>query len=138
MEEFAERQQSGTLDRMMRNLGILLVILGLIVACYVAFNTYTIFTEPHRLTVFQRLITDRIEATTEPTEKTGETRLVIPPELLSYAIPIALLAIGVSISGVLIGGGAKLLNGNFQQVSRRLSALKQKFEDFRTGPPGCL
>jgi hypothetical protein len=126
MEEYGRDKRPDSFETARNYFGFLLVIFGLIVACYVAVNAYMLYTDPHRLAPFHELVTEGIEASGSIQGTPAE--LVIHPSFLSYIIPILLLIIGTSVASMLISGGVKLLDGNVKKLQ---SFLKQKFGDFK-------
>jgi len=132
-EQAAERRQ-----RLNDAIGRLLVTAGALVACWVAYAAYGIFTEPAGLSPWQALVSGALEAMV--TEGGEQDRLVLPPEVLAYAIPIALLCIGVAIAGVLINGGVRLLQNDVQLILKRLSCFRhnvsEKLDDIKRRFPG--
>jgi hypothetical protein len=105
-------------------LGVILLVIGAFVACWVFLNVYAIFTDPQELTSFQKLVSGKLESVASAGGK--EVKLLMPPEILAYIIPILLLAIGVSVAGVLINGGVNLLCGGYQRFLTRVARLENK------------
>ena len=103
-------------------IGIVLVILGILVAGWVFLNVYDMFTEPEKLTKFQKLITTNIEGSLSAND--SNVKIVIPAELLAYIIPLILLGIASGIAGIFITGGANLAYGGYQRFLMRVSRLE--------------
>jgi len=126
MEEHNRNIRPDNPDTTKRYFGFLLITLGLIIACYVAYSAYMLYTHPQGFVPFQDLVTEAIEASDQTED--GPAKLVIPPTFLSYFIPIALLMIGTSVASILISGGVKLLDINIKKLQ---SKLKQQISDLR-------
>ena len=88
-------------------LGIVLVLIGVAVALWVFSNVYEIFSNPQKLTTFQKLVSQGAEGSFST--KDSSVKLVIPPGFLNYLIPILLLGLGTSIGATLITGGVGLI-----------------------------
>lgn len=78
-------------------IGFLLLFLGAGIALWAFLTAYGIFNEPGKLAPFQDLVSRRLESTFAT--DTEQVKLVIPPELLAYIVPLALLSIIVGIAG---------------------------------------
>jgi hypothetical protein len=105
-------------------IGIVLVILGVIVALWAFMNVYDMFTEPEKLTKFQKLVSNSIEGSMTTHETT--VKVVIPSELLAYLFPMILLGIASGIAGIFITGGANLAWGGYQKFLVRVARLEDK------------
>ena len=120
-----EKDSQGTVG--VKNLlGFFLVLCGVMIAFWVFWNVYELFTRPEELTRFQQLVSGCLETIVSFSEQ--EARLVIPPEFLAYVVPLILLIIAASVAGILITGGINLTNSSFQRFSRRIGKLEYKLK----------
>jgi len=106
-------------------LGYLLVICGVSIAFWVFLNVYSLFTEPEKLTPFQKLVSSSLETIISPADNKS-VKIVIPSEILSYFVPLILLTTAVGVAGILVTGGIRLLDGDIQRLSRRIAAMGSK------------
>ena len=106
-------------------LGFVLVICGVLIAFWVFMNVYGLFTEPEKLTPFQKLVSSSLETVISPSDKEA-VKIVIPAEILSYFVPLILLATAAGIAGILITGGIRLLDSDVQRLSRRIATMGSK------------
>jgi hypothetical protein len=83
--------------------GYLLVLCGLGVMAAVLYQTYSIFTDPGRLVTFQEVFTDEI------TISWADGFVTIPPEMLIYFFPLALLSLAGGMGRALLGSGIGLI-----------------------------
>lgn len=104
-------------------LGIVLIIGGVAVAVWILMNVYSLFTDPAKLTSFAELVADNLETSISSGDKQG-VKIVIPSEILSYFIPLALLMIAAGIAATLITGGVRLLDSDIQRLSRRMITMQ--------------
>lgn len=90
-------------------LGFVFAFIGVVMAIWLFSEVYELLTSPQKLTAFQKLVSQTMEGSLS----TGDSRvkLVIPPEILAYLIPILLLGIGARIAGMLITGGLGFADG---------------------------
>jgi hypothetical protein len=92
-----------------------LAVCGVAIVFWVFWNVYKLFTRPEELTRFQQLVSDCLETIVSSTE--GQVKLVVPPQVLAYVIPLILLMIATSVGGILITAGIKLIYGQFRKPS---------------------
>lgn len=105
-------------------IGIILIIIGLLIALWTFKSVYELFTKPEVIENWTGIISQGIELPVETLEK--QTSLLIPAEFFSFLLPILLLSIAVSISGILIKGGVELLYGSYQKYKTRLSTMEYR------------
>ncbi|MGC9367779.1 MAG: hypothetical protein ACP5FK_12160 [bacterium] len=105
-------------------IGIILIIIGLLIALWTFKSVYELFTKPEITENWTGIISQGIEIPVETLEK--QTSLLIPADFFSYLLPILLLSIAVSISGILIKGGVELLYGSYQKYKTRLSSMEYR------------
>ncbi|KQC11652.1 MAG: hypothetical protein APR63_12325 [Desulfuromonas sp. SDB] len=105
-------------------IGIILIIIGLLIALWTFKSVYELFTKPEITENWTGIISQGIEIPVETLEK--QTSLLIPADFFSYLLPILLLSIAVSISGILIKGGVELLYGSYQKYKTRLSSIEYR------------
>lgn len=98
-------------------LGCVLTVCGVAIVFWVFWHVYKLFTRPEELTRFQQLVSDCLETVVSSTE--GEVKLVVPPEVLAYVIPLVLLIIATSVGGILITAGIKLICSQYQKPSSK-------------------
>lgn len=124
-------EEFGTEDNLQKTkgvrdyLGFVLVICGVSIAFWVFLNVYGLFTEPEKLTPFQKLVSSNLETIISTSDKKG-LEIVIPAEVLSYFVPLILLTTAAGIAGILITGGIRLLDSDVQRLSRRIAAMGSK------------
>jgi hypothetical protein len=106
-------------------LGFFLVICGVSIALWVFMSVYGLFTKPEKLVPFQKLVSSNLETIISHAEK-KDMKIVIPSEILSYFVPLILLMISVSVAGVLVTGGIRLLDSDVQRLSRRIATMGSK------------
>ena len=124
-EEFGAEHNSQKTVRVRDYLGFVLVICGVSIAFWVFLNVYGLFTEPEKLTPFQKLVSSNLETIISSMGK-EELKIVIPSEVLSYFVPLILLTIAVVIAGILITGGIRLLDSDAQRLSKRIATMGSK------------
>lgn len=83
--------------------GYLLVLCGLGVIAAVLYQTYLVFTDPTHLNAFQEVFTNEMTITWE------DGFVTIPPEMLVYFFPLALLSMAGGLGRVLLGSGIGLI-----------------------------
>jgi hypothetical protein len=108
-------------------LGYVLILCGVAIAFWVIFNVYGLFTDPAKLSPFQKLVSSNLEATVSTPNKEG-VKVVIPSEIFSYFIPIVLLIIAAGIAGTLITNGVRLLDSDSQKLSRKITAMESNLQ----------
>ena len=106
--------------------GLCLIGLGVFVAMWIFANVYSMFKNPQSLTAFQELVSEHLEAAW--TADGERVKVVIPREIIAYFVPIGLLAIAVSVAGMLVAGGVKLLHGDFQAMVLKFRGLRSSLE----------
>lgn len=117
-------------------IGLILIVVGAIIAIWVIFNVYKMITNPYHLEVFKHIIPDRDEI--RELDIDGK-KVVLPKGIfhfMSYLIGIFLLSLAVSIAVALIKGGVDLLMSSFQRLelkmTKEFSKLKTKIDETKT------
>jgi hypothetical protein len=124
-EEFGTEHNSQKTMGVRDYLGFVLVIFGVSIAFWVFMNVYGLFTEPEKLTPFQKLVSSNLETIISPSDKEA-VKIVIPAEVFSYFVPLILLTTAGGIAGILITGGIRLLDSDVQRLSRRIATMGSK------------
>ena len=124
-EEFGTEHNSQKTMGVRDYLGFVLVIFGVSIAFWVFINVYSLFTEPEKLTPFQKLVSSNLETIISLSDKEA-VKLVIPAEVFSYFVPLILLTTAAGIGGMFISGGIKLLDSDVQRISRRIATMGSK------------
>ena len=104
-------------------LGLILIILGVLIAGWVFLNIYKIFTNPEQLTYFKELLPSQLEITTRI--EGNDAKVLIPTEFMVYGIVLALMTIAVGVGSVLIKGGTRLVAGDIKRLSRKIDSIKE-------------
>ena len=102
--------------------GYFLIFVGVVFAIWIVMNVISIYNHPTKLTEFQTIVSDRLESVISTSDE--KIVLIIPPEFLTYFIPIVLLVIAVALAKLFILGGIKVLQSDFQKVTNEISDLK--------------
>jgi|GEM_PF-1775485 len=126
-------EQVGSIKDAKNIAGFILLFLGVCIALWVFINAYSTFNNPSKLTMFQNLISNRLEATFSADDSVS--KLVIPPEILAYFIPLIILSIAVGVAGIFVTGGIKLLDSDLHLLIRKFDTFKyqinNKLESFK-------
>jgi cytochrome c biogenesis protein CcdA len=114
-------------------IGIILIVVGVVIALLAVINVYKIFTNPQGIEVFKQIIPDNPE--TRELDIGGE-KVILPKGIflfMAYSIGCLLLFIAASIATALITSGVNLLQSNFhrleQKINKEISSLKSKMEE---------
>src|SRR5687767_14247885 len=83
--------------------GYLLTLCGLVTMGVVLYEAYSIFTDPAQLAVFGEVFSDEVTISWQ------DGFVTIPPEMLVYFFPLAVLSIGSGIGRVLLSSGIGLI-----------------------------
>jgi hypothetical protein len=83
--------------------GYFLAVCGVGVMALVLYVTYSIFTDPGQLAGFQEVFTE------EMTINWQDGFVTIPPQMLIYFFPLALLSMAGGLGRVLLGSGIGLI-----------------------------
>jgi len=126
--EFDTEERTGESWGFKEVLGYLLVILGAAIAIWVFLNVCRVFNSPEKLTEFRGLVPGSAEAVVSTSDSNG-VKVIVPAEVLSLFIAIFLLAVAAGIAGVFINGGTRLLDGDIQRITRRVSAAASTLGD---------
>jgi len=113
--------------------GLVLIVVGSLMAIWAFTNVYRIFTNPQQLEVFKRIVPDNPEMRVLDIEG----REVVLPEglfhFLAYVVGCLLLIIAGTIGGAIITGGANLMRFDIQRLergfSKKIEGLKEKMEE---------
>ena len=106
--------------------GYILLIMGVIGGLWIFSTVYSIFKDPMELTLFQRIVENKLDVVINHGQ--GKVEVLLPKEFLTYAVPIGLLMIAVGIVGILIRAGVALLDGDVQKLRRRIDAVGERIE----------
>jgi hypothetical protein len=83
------------------------------------------FNNPMHISKYQQLVKNNISTTITIKEK-EEIKVIVTPEIISYIIPIFLLIIGVSVAGMFIKGGVKLLSPGIGYLKENINTNFEK------------
>ena len=115
-------------------IAIALIVIGTIIGGWIILNVFRMYHNPMHISKYQQLVKNNISTTITIKEK-EEIKVIVTPEIISYIIPIFLLIIGVSVAGMFIKGGIKLLspeigylkkniNTNFEKLTKKIDQIK--------------
>jgi positive regulator of sigma E activity len=105
-----------------------LIILGITIGIWVFLNASKMFTNPENISSFQHLVKNNIDTTITIKEK-ETVKVIVAPELISYLIPILLLMLCVSVAGIFVAGGVKLLSPEIENLKKNLYVKFEKLRD---------
>lgn len=109
--------------------GIILIVLGLIMALWLFISVFHVLGNADGVGVFEKMIPRSME---ERTLRINNENVIIPEFVfvfLSYLITVFLLSIAGTIAGKVISGGVKVLQPDFKDIGERMLGKMSELGD---------